>query len=175
MIPQSQENLDAIINNVKNEIGLLLFHKETMEMKINYLRPKLESPIAIVGEVHQDTYFPNEKTNWNEKDIPVREAFFHANNELLDVVGAINAKQLALSRLETDLKKHQETQQKGIDKHKMADLISKAKGLLNNKDVSKENKDKLRHNISLYEKGIYSNTDKTAFFQRLENLVFELK
>ena len=82
---------------------------------------------------------------------------------------------MALSRLEADLKKHQETQQKGIDKHKMDDLISKAKGLLNNKDVSKENKDKLRHNISLYEKGVYSNTDKTAFFQRLENLVFELK
>ena len=129
MIPTPKENINDVIHTAQNEIELLKFHKETLEMKIKYLRPKLESPIKIVGSVKQDTYFPNEKTTWTEKDVPVREEFFYANNELIEIVHTINAKQLALGMHLAGLKKAEETQQKGVDKHKMAALVSEAKEL----------------------------------------------
>ena len=116
---------------------------------------------------------PTLKTVWDEKSLESRIEYFYAYDELLKVIHTINSKNLALGMYLADLKKSEETQQKGVDKNKMAALVAEAKGLLK-KDISDEDKEKLRQSISHYEKGVYMQ-DQMVFFKRLLNLVFEVK
>ena len=176
MIPilKPEENINDVILNLQREIKLLEFHQETLELDINdYKAGKIESPIMNVQSIKQESYVPTLKTVWNEKGLQDRKEYFYAADELIKIVRTINSKTLVLGRYVADLKKPEETQQKGVDKYKMATLVSEAKGLLK-KEIPDEDKEKLRQSISHYEKGVYMQ-DQMIFFQRLENLVFELK
>jgi chromosome segregation ATPase len=170
----AQLDIDAKIHNIENEIQLLKFHQETLEMEIGFIRPKLQSSIAVVKTMSEANELLNGfKTQWKEEDIPVRKQFFRAYDELSETVRRINSLQLQLDGF---IKHRSQIEQSHTDRYsdqKLKDMIHQAVMLL--KGLKNPQKEKMEMAIQQYQKGFINLESKISFYRALEVMLMQFK
>lgn len=164
-------DLKARIQNIDNEILMLMFHKETLEAKIQHIRKKIsgDNKIVVVGSIAQaseENLLTSINRVFDEKDIPDREEFFNAYDELSQIVKRINSVQNTLEGYKTHAARLKNQDALGIEDEKIDKLVMKARMILMNQDDKL--KKELSELISRHEKGLNTMKDKISFVQALK-------
>jgi hypothetical protein len=162
---------NAEIQNIENEILMLLFHKETLEAKVEHIRKKIsgDNKIVVVGSLSEasgENLLTSINRVFDEKDIPDREEFFNTYAELLQIVNRINSMQNQMESYKTHAARLKNQDALGIEDEKIEKLVLKAKMLYG----AQETKLKLElvELINRHRKGLNTMKDKISFVQALK-------
>jgi len=171
-------NLEARIKNHENRILMLMFHKETLEAKVEHLRKKIsgQNKIVVVGslaEANEENLLTSINTVFSEDDLPNREDFYLAYDELFQVVMTINTMQNELDGYKEHSARLTNQEAMGLEDDKIQRLVIKAKMVAPNQD--EKLKMELYELVKRHEKGLTTMKDKISFVQALKFAMLKVR
>jgi hypothetical protein len=140
------EDAQRHVDDFKNEISFLLFHKQTLIRKIELLKPKIESKIVkpmqtgnlsklTAKDLEVDLVAPSLATM---EIITAREAFFNATMDLADVKVTIAAKEEMLKTYADHVRQELNKNNNPCSDQMIFEAFRKAQAIKDVTDVEKE-------------------------------------
>lgn len=173
------EQVKLNMENIKNEISLLLSHKEVLTGLIEKCKSVFESKIVIPKRtVNLSTIGKSDIAidmvpagMATKEQLEARHAFYHYSRELADIIVAIEAKKNLYYQYQDHLKQYFNKQSKPMTDEMIYDKLTKAQSL---KDMSPEEKATLDGIIAELPKRLNSGKDaRIELYEALQNLILQ--
>lgn len=169
------------IEDIKNEIGDLLFLKVTLEREIQLLTPKIESKIVKPIKITNLSTLRKEDLEVDLAPIGIatmemvqlRKSFYYARLELANVIVAIEAKKNLLNTYFQHIKQDLDKQAKPLTDEMIFDRFRKAQSLTN---LSPEEQVTLKGLSNNMLKSLNSGKEaRIEFYETLQNFILQHK
>jgi hypothetical protein len=168
------------IEDVKNEIGDLLFLKVTLEREIDLLTPKIESKIVkprsfnISNLKKEDLEVDLAPIHMaNMEMVQLRKQFYYARQDLANVLVTIEAKKNLLQTYFQHIKQELDKQAKPLTDEMIFDRFQKAQSLTN---MSEEEKATFKGLSDIMLKALNSGKKaRIEFYETLQNFILQHK
>jgi hypothetical protein len=170
------KEIQSHLEDIKNELGLLLFHEQTLTKEIELAKPKFESSIVrprttnIRNMTNQDMEIDVVQIgNANKEVIEARKTYYYASVELAQVKVAILAKKELYNSYKMHVKQEVDKQSKPCTDEMIYDVYTKASGLNN---LSAEEADALKGITRDLPKILNSGKEKrVTLYETLQNMI----
>jgi Zn-dependent oligopeptidase len=166
------------IEDIKNELGLLLFHEQTLLREIEMLKPKFESSIVRPKITNVRNMTKNDLdidviqlTNATKETIEARKAFYYASMELAQIYADIAAKKELINTYKAHIQQDLNKQSKPMTEEMIFEKLKKAQSLTN---LSPEEKDSLKTITDDLPKRLNAGKDaRIELYETLQNFILQ--
>lgn len=170
------KEIQTHLEDIKNELGLLLFHEQTLTKEIEMAKPKFESAIVrprttnIRNMTNQDLEIDVVQIgNANKEVIEARRVYYYASVELAQTKVAILAKKELYNTYKVHVKQEMDKQAKPCTDEMIYDAYTKASAL---KNLSPDEKEALKGITTNLPKILNSGKERRVeLYETLNNIV----
>jgi len=176
--PMTAQDAKNHMEDLKNELGLLLFHEQTLIREMELLKPKFESNIVrplinnVKNMVASDLEIDVVPASMATREvIEFRKAYYYACMDLANTTAAIATKKEMYNTYRTHIKQDLDRQAKPCTDTMIYDKLKKAQAI---KNLSPEAKAQLKAITDDLPKMLSSGKDmRITLYETLQNFVLQ--